>query len=197
MFVNMIALRNFPQKEKRFSDFLKDVKIQVLKGYENQDYPFEELIARLGESTHRKRDSIFDIVFSYKEREKRQKREKTYPQPRTEDVTKDNYNYQKRTTQFGLVLECIAGGNKLKFILRYNTNMYKTETILRFKGYFGAIIQSVLKHPEQPISQIEIITDEKKGELISHLRGIEHQSSNLYKNDGSGPHTLIAEFKYE
>ena len=45
MFVNTIAMRNYPKGEKRkkFRKFLEEVKETSLEAYENQDYQFEEL----------------------------------------------------------------------------------------------------------------------------------------------------------
>ncbi|OMD33819.1 hypothetical protein BSK56_33865, partial [Paenibacillus borealis] len=47
MFVNTLALRNAPSGEKRFMDFLREVKERTLAAFEHQDYPFEELVEKL------------------------------------------------------------------------------------------------------------------------------------------------------
>ncbi|MBP5580948.1 MAG: AMP-binding protein, partial [Ruminococcus sp.] len=44
MFVNTLAMRGKPEKNKTFNEFLKEVKETCLKADENQDYPFEELV---------------------------------------------------------------------------------------------------------------------------------------------------------
>ena len=44
MFINTLAMRGRPEKNKRFSDFLKEIKDTCLKAYENQEYPFEERV---------------------------------------------------------------------------------------------------------------------------------------------------------
>ncbi|WP_305953973.1 condensation domain-containing protein, partial [Paenibacillus odorifer] len=43
MFVNTLALRNAPSGDKRFIDFVHEVKARTLAAFEHQDYPFEEL----------------------------------------------------------------------------------------------------------------------------------------------------------
>lgn len=47
MFVNTLAMRNYPAKEKTFSQYLAEVKENALKAYEHQDYPFEALVDQL------------------------------------------------------------------------------------------------------------------------------------------------------
>ncbi|MCP5104664.1 MAG: amino acid adenylation domain-containing protein, partial [bacterium] len=39
MFVNTLAMRNFPEGKKSFEDFLQEVKVNTLTAFENQDYP--------------------------------------------------------------------------------------------------------------------------------------------------------------
>ncbi|MFL1673003.1 condensation domain-containing protein, partial [Paenibacillus dendritiformis] len=47
MFVNTLAIRNTPAGEKTFQEYLQEVKEHTLSAYENQDYPFEELVGKL------------------------------------------------------------------------------------------------------------------------------------------------------
>ncbi|MCP4158035.1 MAG: hypothetical protein GY757_60565, partial [bacterium] len=47
MFVNTLALRNFPEGEKTFNEFLTEVKGRTLDAFENQEYQFEELVDKV------------------------------------------------------------------------------------------------------------------------------------------------------
>jgi len=67
IFVNTLALRNFPSSEKTFKDFLKEVKENSLKAYENQDYPFEDLVKNVVIDRDNSRNPIFDILFEIQE----------------------------------------------------------------------------------------------------------------------------------
>ncbi|MCP5107711.1 MAG: non-ribosomal peptide synthetase, partial [bacterium] len=44
MFVNTLAIRNYPGGEKSFIKFLRELKERTLTAFENQDYPFEDLV---------------------------------------------------------------------------------------------------------------------------------------------------------
>ena len=69
MFVNTIALRAKPEKEKRFLDYLKDLKETVLAANENQEYPFEELVEELNLQRDISRNPLFDVMFVYQNNE--------------------------------------------------------------------------------------------------------------------------------
>ena len=47
MFVNSLALKNHVPDQASFSGFLEEVKNNSLAALDHQDYPFEELIAKL------------------------------------------------------------------------------------------------------------------------------------------------------
>ncbi|MGB7604797.1 MAG: amino acid adenylation domain-containing protein, partial [Lutisporaceae bacterium] len=64
MFVNTLAMRNFPQGNKTFKEFLEEVKANSLLAFENQDYQFEELIDKLNVTRDLSRNPLFDVMFS-------------------------------------------------------------------------------------------------------------------------------------
>jgi amino acid adenylation domain-containing protein len=63
MFVNMLAIRNHPRRHKEFKHFLEEVKENALTAYENQDYPFDELVIKLGIHGDGSRNPLFNVVF--------------------------------------------------------------------------------------------------------------------------------------
>ena len=46
MFVNALALRNFPSPSETFNEFLEDLKENTLLAFENQDYQFEDIVGQ-------------------------------------------------------------------------------------------------------------------------------------------------------
>src|SRR5699024_910339 len=63
MFVNTLAMRNKPVGNKTFQDFLKEVRQNALQAYENQDYPFDELVEKLHLERDPSRNPLFDTMF--------------------------------------------------------------------------------------------------------------------------------------
>ncbi|MCP5047884.1 MAG: amino acid adenylation domain-containing protein, partial [bacterium] len=64
MFVNTLALRNYPVGRKTLKEFLEEVKKQTLNAFENQEYPFEELVEKLDIQRDVERNPLFDVMFS-------------------------------------------------------------------------------------------------------------------------------------
>ena len=63
MFVNTLALRNYPQADQPFNFFLQKVKANTLEAFENQDYPFEKLVDNIMIKRDTSRNPLFDIMF--------------------------------------------------------------------------------------------------------------------------------------
>ncbi|MCP5048361.1 MAG: hypothetical protein GY940_14420, partial [bacterium] len=61
MFVNTLAMRNYPEGEKTYHSFLKEVINQSINAFENQDIQFEELVERLNVQRDLSRNPIFDV----------------------------------------------------------------------------------------------------------------------------------------
>ncbi|MCP4147496.1 MAG: non-ribosomal peptide synthetase, partial [bacterium] len=62
MFVNTLALRNYPGGKKNFKQFLEEVKERTLKAFENQDYQFEDLVEKVNTSWDMSRNPFFDTM---------------------------------------------------------------------------------------------------------------------------------------
>ncbi|MCP4215176.1 MAG: amino acid adenylation domain-containing protein, partial [bacterium] len=63
MFLNTLALRNHPAGEKKFEDFLMEVKISAFASFENQDYPFDTLVSKVAPRQDTSRNPLFDVSF--------------------------------------------------------------------------------------------------------------------------------------
>ncbi|MCP5102042.1 MAG: non-ribosomal peptide synthetase, partial [bacterium] len=64
MFVNTLAMRNHPAGEKTVRAFLGEVKQHTLEAFENQDYPFEDLVEKVTVARDISRNPLFDVMFA-------------------------------------------------------------------------------------------------------------------------------------
>ncbi|MCP4215459.1 MAG: AMP-binding protein, partial [bacterium] len=64
MFVNTLAMRNYPEGEKTVGAFLGEVRENTLNVFENQEYQFEDLVDKLSLRRDTGRNPIFDVMFN-------------------------------------------------------------------------------------------------------------------------------------
>ncbi len=158
MFVNTLALRSAPTGEKRFIDFLQETRKKTLEAFENQDYPFEELVEKTAAARDVGRNPLFDVMFALEDI-KRQEINGT-------GMTIRFLKYETQIAKFDMSLAAEEVGDKLSFALEYSSKLFKEETIKRFSQCFKTIISMVLKEPHQRIANIEIIPGEEKKRIL-------------------------------
>ncbi|MGD2087372.1 MAG: non-ribosomal peptide synthase/polyketide synthase [Candidatus Aminicenantes bacterium] len=158
MFVNTLALRHFPRGEKRFIAFLAEVKEKTLQAFENQDYPFEDLVELVEVNRDAGRNPLFDVMLVWQNLEQQ---ELKIPGLKLEE-----YPFDNKKSKFDMTLTGVEGDNKLHFILTYNTALFNKKTIRRFIRYFQRMVSDILENPAKLISGIDILAQEEKKQLL-------------------------------
>ncbi|MDQ1354468.1 MAG: hypothetical protein QG657_4777, partial [Acidobacteriota bacterium] len=158
MFVNTLAIRNFPVGEKRFTDFLGEVKERTLAAFENEDYQFEDLVEKVLVNRDMGRNPLFDVVFVLQNLDV----QGTIADMNIPGLLVKPYASELQNSKFDITLSCFEGRDGLIFTMEYCTRLFKEETIKRFIGYYRNIISIVLANPLGKIADIEIITEEEK-----------------------------------
>jgi len=161
MFVNTLAVRNQPLGTLRFNTFLKEVKKQTLEAYENQEYPFEELVDKAAVNRDTGRNPLFDVMFNLANQEEYTGDIQGYPDP-------DSYEYKHRISpaKFDLTLTTVDLGEGLFCAFEYCTKLFAPATIERFITYFKRILDSLAEEPDPLISQLVILTETEKHWLL-------------------------------
>ncbi|HLP58532.1 MAG TPA: amino acid adenylation domain-containing protein, partial [Candidatus Deferrimicrobium sp.] len=158
MFVNTLALRSYPGGEKKFSEFLDEIKKMTLKAFENQDFQYEDLVEEIGATRDAGRNPLFDVLFVLQNAGRG-----IIEIPGLKIKTNEQENL---TSKFDLSLVAAEVEDKLSFTFEYSTRLFKQVTIERFKVYFKNVISAVINNKKQKIADIEIITEEEKKQLL-------------------------------
>lgn len=173
MFVNTLALRNYPRGENTFSQFLKEVKTLTLEAFENGDYPFEKLVNQVVTHRDANRNPLFDVVFEFQNVE--------MAEVKPSQLKLSNFDYKKKLTLFDLIFSGSEVGREMYFRIEYIKRLFRKETIEKFANYFKTIVTEVVKNPQIKLSDIEIIREQYKGILLKKV-GDEKRKSFINKH---------------
>lgn len=163
LFVNTLAIRSKPEARKTFKQFLNEVKETCLKAYENQDYPFEELVDQLPLDRQTNRHPLFNVMFNL------QNEDTTELQ--LGDLKVSSYSGLPLPAKFDLTLEAVEREEEVELHLDYATDLYTRQTIQRWSGYFLQILNSLGTEPDLPLAEIELLSHEERSELIEKSMG--------------------------
>jgi amino acid adenylation domain-containing protein len=161
-FLNTLPLWNFPAGEKTFLSFFREVKQTVLKAFENQDYPLDDLVEKVVKNRAANRMPLFDVILGVDKPEESPVKIpglslKPYP------------DYERKVSTYDLILLAYDMGETLSFRVKYKTTLFKEETIKRFITYFKNIVSTVLEDPLVKLKTIEIASEDEKEELYSMI----------------------------
>jgi non-ribosomal peptide synthetase component F len=161
MFVNTLAIRNYPSGDKTFLEFLSEVKSNSLKAFDNQDYQFDELVSRLGLRRDPGRNILFDTMFAM------MKADGISGDRKVKDLTFKPYEYKHQATPFDILFYALEGGSwhkheGIRFILMYSTTLFKKETAERLVRHFSNITEEITANPVIKISAIKMFTPGEK-----------------------------------
>jgi amino acid adenylation domain-containing protein len=162
MFVNTLALCNFPGGEKTFNEFLQEVKVRTVEAFENQEYPFEDLVEKAAIKRDAGRNPLFDVMFNFQSPDFQPV---TVSQMENPGQTRA-YAYKSRIAKFDLTLTAVDLGSHLLLAFEYCSKLFKKETIQRWINYFKQVTVSILENDRVKISEIEIITGEEKRQIL-------------------------------
>ena len=166
MFVNTLALRNYPVGDKRFIDFLGEIKTRTLEVFENQEYPFEELVEKVTVQRSMGRNPLFDTIFAVQNMESQVP---GIPEARISDIQLKSPEFPRKIAKFDLSLHVLESGNVLTFILEYSTALFKKETVERFYRHFTRLALNAAAAPLKKIHDLDIIFDEEKECILYHF----------------------------
>jgi hypothetical protein len=156
MFINTLALRNYPASEKNFKEFLQEVRQRTLSAFENQDYPFEDLVGKVALGRDNSRNPLFDVVFTVQQR-------KRYPEeirePEGAKLKLKPYGREFILSQFDLIFYVEEVEDEVLFTVLYSKKLFKPETIQRFTQYYKEIITALLENRDILLKDINVSYD--------------------------------------
>ncbi|MCK4261028.1 MAG: amino acid adenylation domain-containing protein, partial [Halanaerobiales bacterium] len=158
MFVNTLAMRNYPEGKKMYKEFLQEVRDNALKAYENQDYQFEELVDKLELQRDLSRNPLFDVMFSMQNMDSGELNIK--------DIKLTPYNYENKISKFDLTFSASETDQEIIFQLEYSTKLFKRETVERMIPHLTNIYKVVAAKVTIKLSDIQMLTEEEKGKIL-------------------------------
>ncbi|UCH94265.1 MAG: AMP-binding protein, partial [Candidatus Aminicenantes bacterium] len=160
MFVNTLALRNYPLHHLTLKEFLASVTRRTLKAFDNQEYEYESLVDQLQVNRDTSRNPLFDVMFYLGNIE--------FPIMDIQGLTLKSYDPDNKTSKFDLLLRAREEGDQLHFYLEYCTSLFKETTIKRFIGYFQQVVAAAVNNKDLDIklSDLEMLPGEEKKHIL-------------------------------
>ncbi|WP_143088770.1 non-ribosomal peptide synthetase, partial [Paenibacillus algorifonticola] len=159
MFVNTLAIRSYPLGEKSFRSFLKEIQETTMQAYENQDYPFEELVEKVRVSRDVSRNPLFDTLLVMQNVEE--------GEFAINGLRLAPFANERSIAKFDLTLEIAEDADKLACGIEYTTALYTRETAERLAKHFDRLIETVIQTPSATLETLDMMTSEERIQLLT------------------------------
>jgi len=158
VFLNTLAVKNNPSDGLTFIRFLGQVRENALRAYENQDYGFEELVEKLEFKRDYSRNPIFDTMLNFINMD--------IPTIKLSDLELSVYKMESLAVKLDIKINVWEQAEGLRCSLDYATKLFKVDTMDTFIKNFLKIIDIIGENPGIKISDIQLIPEEVKKDLI-------------------------------
>jgi non-ribosomal peptide synthetase component F len=161
MFVNTLALRNYPKKDKTFNAFLQEVRDNTLKAYENQDYQYETLVDKVVLNRELNRNPLFDTAFVL------QNVEADVPGTTgtgPHGLIAKPYNTEHRVSRFDMTFAVTEINGELTIGIEYSTKLFEKITIMKIIDYFKRIVSTVLADNQVLLKDITLAREAREAD---------------------------------
>ncbi len=152
-FVNMLAIKTRPNKSKTFSEYVLEVKKKALKAYENQGYPFEELVDKLKLERQASRHPLVETVFVLQNfgEEWNSDLEKE-----SDNSTQDLTGHSQNVSHFDILFIGFESHDSITFNVEYSTALFKESSIQGLSEGYLDILEQVVENKDIKWEEIEI-----------------------------------------
>lgn len=158
MFVNTLAIRSCPAGEKTFKAFLNEIKEDLLSAYDNQEYPFEELVEKVDVKRDASRSPLFDTMFILQNME--------LTEFSAGGFTAKPYTYNNKTSKFDLSVEAIDKVETIEYSIEYCTDLFNEDTIRRLSSHFVNALSKIAESPLKKLGDISILSEAEHQQLL-------------------------------
>lgn len=158
MFVNTVVMRNFPVGEKSYKAFLNEVKENSLKAYEHQDYPFEEVLAKLRLKREPGKNPVFDTMFILQNFDSAK-----FCAEGLEFIQRD---VNLKVSPLDMIVEARELEDDIKFTFTYKTSLFKQDTAQKIVDDYLNILKTAVDNCDLEINKFEAGIEKVKLENV-------------------------------
>jgi amino acid adenylation domain-containing protein len=157
-FVNSLVLRSDLSGNPTFWELLDQVREVTLGAYAYQDLPFEKLVHDLNQARDLSHHPLFQVAIALQ----------NTPIQALElpGLSLEQFEFDPGTTRLDLELHFWQGSEGLKGQITYSTDLFEPTTIDRLLTHFQTLLEGIIAHPEQPLSDLPILTLTERHQLL-------------------------------
>ncbi|MBW4625283.1 MAG: amino acid adenylation domain-containing protein [Brasilonema octagenarum HA4186-MV1] len=155
--VNLLPVRTQVSGNQTFTDFSTSVKKVLLEAYEHQIYPFIKLIKNLNLPRDPSRAPLLTTIFNM---------DKAGSEVESLDHKVESVKNPTSSAKYDIAFNIVETGSDLLVECDYSTDLFDSQTIQRWMEHFGILLEGIVTHPEQRLSDLPLLTQAQQHQLL-------------------------------
>ncbi len=183
MFVNTLPIRLRPEKNLRIEDYLFLVKNQTVNAFENQDYPFEELVAELDIKRDLARNPLFDVMLNVLTFE-------DLNVESSEALMVSKIESGSEVAKFDITVSASLSKTNLAFQFNYRKDLFREATIENLANGLQQVLEAFGADQNVVLGDLLLLTSEEFEEIRSKSSKLDHYNivgNTTAKHEFSAP----------
>jgi amino acid adenylation domain-containing protein/FkbM family methyltransferase len=157
-FANTLVLRTDASGDPSFRELLGRVREGVLGAYENQEVPFEKLVAELQPERSLSHEPLFQVAFTLQDTRD--------AASGLADLSTERVAAGFANAKFDLTLTLAATAQGLRCGLSYATDLFEHGTIVRLLGHLARVLEQVAADADVRLSQLELLGEAERALVV-------------------------------
>ncbi len=174
---NPVVLRADLSGNPTFQQLLGQVRRAVIGALEHQDYPFPLVVERRQPRRDPSYSPLFQAVFVWDRFHQLEDGEggaqtlwfgqgETATRVAQERLKLELIALGQQGAPFDLTLRMSEANDQLWAEIRYNTDLFDKATIARMSEHFQILLESIVAHPEMPVSDLPLLSQAERHQLL-------------------------------
>ncbi|HYO60112.1 non-ribosomal peptide synthetase, partial [Archangium sp.] len=161
-FINTLALRVDLSGAPTFRELLGRTRVASMEAFSHQELPFDQLVDALQLERDMSRSPLFQVMFIHQ------------PMPPLSDggiplqgLAMKSVSIRAETSRFDITLTLMdTEKGTVVGAWEYNTDLFEASTITRLAGHYERLLQAIVAHPDQRITDLPVMTEEERRRVL-------------------------------
>ncbi|MBU3090545.1 amino acid adenylation domain-containing protein [Clostridium sp. CF011] len=158
MFVNSLPVRVYPKSEKNFIELLNEIKDDVPLALTNEGCSIEKIVSGLGLTSESGTNPLFSTMFAL--------HDIPINEHKIHGLRLSKVKIEQNSSKFDITLDAQEENKIMNFQLRYNSNLFKLETMEKFIKHFINLIEETTSSPKAPIYKLNMLSIEEYDQIV-------------------------------
>jgi non-ribosomal peptide synthetase component F len=158
LFVNTLVVRGDLSGNPGFRDLLRRIRRATIEAYVHQDFPFDQLVARVHRDRDGGRSPLFQVMFALQN--------VPLPALRAPELVITPVELPSRHSKFELTLFATEADDGLRLTMEYSTDLFDAARVDRMLAHYRILLEEIIANPDQPIGAMRMLTEEERKQLL-------------------------------